>query len=237
MIRSIITVFISCYSLFNFISCKKIECVEVVPVDVVANKIPFHRDSFFTLEVPLQAGLSEEDYSWLRPNKSRITGSKLNIEYLTPEDEGLYVLTIGKQGCSVETEEYNLGFSFPPLGCSLDSNKLSITGSTTITFTNIDYDVNSSTLSAENGFASLWFEFDSDLTSKPKEGIYFFGNANNSTSVYGRLNYGSNQWLFRDGTLQVFNRNNKLSIKCCAQPILETQNGFETTAKLWITEQ
>lgn len=225
-------------TLVGLSSCKKDdECLDVKEQVITTNKTAFHRDSFLTLQVPPQQGLENADYSWTLPNGSRKSGYQITLDYLSAEDEGEYLLEIGKNGCSVFSTSYFLDVQMPPIGCSLDSNRLQITSSNGFTFTNVSYDETTERLNAYNATASFYLDFDSSINGKPKEGIYLLTPGSGSTySVYGSLNFGFSQWFFSSGYLFVYNNNNKLTVKCCSQPFRNSTSGTETTASLWLSE-
>lgn len=218
-------------------SCEKEECIDVEERTITTNKTAFYRDSFLTLQVPPQQGLENVDYSWTLPDGSTANGYQIDLGYIKPEDEGVYLLEIGKSGCSVFSTSYNLDIQMPPVGCSLDSNRLQITSSNGFTFTNVTFDASTKRLEAYNSSASFYLDFDSSINGKPKEGIYSLTPGSSSIySVYGSLNYGFSQWFFPSGFLNVYNNNNKLTVKCCSQPFRNSSSGTETTASLWISE-
>ena len=218
-------------------SCEKEECIDVEERTITTNKTAFYNDSLLTIQVPPQQGLENADYSWILPDGSTYNGYQIDLGYVTPEDEGEYTLEIGKSGCSVFTTSYTLDVQMPPVGCSLDSNRLQITSSNGFTFTNVSYDASIKRLEAYNSSASFYLDFNSSIDGKPKEGIYSLTPGSSSIySVYGVLNFGFSQWFFPSGFLNVYNNNNKLTVKCCSQPFRNSGSGTETTASLWISE-
>ena len=226
-----------CISLFLCLqSCKKEDCAEIAPVEIKQNKTAFHRDSFFTLEVPIQAGLFGNDYEWKRPNGQTNKGIALNFDYLTPSDEGSYVLTIGKDGCSKYEAEYYLDIQTPPVTCNVDSNKLQITSSNSFSFNYVSYDSFDNSLEASNANATLRIRFYTFLDEKPEDGIYNLSSSSGESNVYVTLSSGFSQWFFTEGLLYVYVRNNKLTVKSCLEPFRESNSGFETTASFWVSE-
>ena len=187
--------------------------------------------------MPLQSGLTESDYSWLRPDGNRISGNVLRfIDNLNISDEGTYELTIGKEGCGVWTTSIDVDIQMPPLPCTPDSNALRITSSNTFNFSSVSYDPDDHVLLATSATSTLSIRFSSSLSSKPQEGIYFLGSSGFSTYVYVTLNSGFSQWFFNEGIVYVYNNNNKLTVKCCSQPFRNSSSGFESTASMWISE-
>ena len=223
--------------LLGLSSCDKEECLDVEERTISTNKTAFYNDSLLTIQVPPQQGLENADYSWTLPDGSTANGYQIDLGYVTPEDEGEYTLEIGASGCSVFTTSYTLDVQMPPVGCSLDSNRLQITSSNGFTFTNVSYDASIKRLEAYNSSASFYLDFNSSIDGKPKEGIYSLTPGSSSIySVYGVLNFGFSQWFFPSGFLNVYNNNNKLTVKCCSQPFRNSGSGTETTASLWISE-
>jgi hypothetical protein len=219
-------------------SCKKEDCIIVEQVDIVANKTPYYGDSTFTLQVPVQPGLTSSEYSWSKPDGSSENGNVLTFSRLTQFEEGEYILTIGKSGCGIERSYYNLDIQIPTtLPCELDTNVMSFSGSTSFTFTSVTYNSSFGGLDAGNSFANLSLNFASSIEGRPREGLYFISNGNEEQDVSVSLNYGFSNWVFRGGNLYVANENNKLTIKGCNLPVDETQSNFETTAKLLLSEQ
>ena len=219
-------------------SCKKEECIIVEPVEIVANKTPYYGDSTFTLQVPLQPGLTSSQYTWSKPDGSSEIGNVITFSKLTQYDEGEYVLTIGKSGCGIERAYYNLDIQVPTtLPCALDTNVMSFSGSTSFTFTSVLYNSNFGDLDAGNSFANLTFNFASSIEGRPREGLYYISNGNEEQDVSVSLTYGFSNWVFRGGNLYISNENDKLTIKGCNLPVDETQSNFETTAKLLLSEQ
>jgi hypothetical protein len=224
-------------ALLGLSSCEKEECLDVEERTISTNKTAFYNDSQLTIQVPPQQGLENADYSWTLPDGSTANGYQIDLGYVTPEDEGEYTLEIGKSGCSVFTTSYTLDVQMPPVGCSLDSNRLQITSSNGFTFTNVSYDASIKRLEAYNSSASFYLDFNSSIDGKPTEGIYSLTPGSSSIySVYGVLNFGFSQWFFPSGFLNVYNNNNKLTVKCCSQPFRNSGSGTETTASLWISE-
>jgi hypothetical protein len=231
------TIILVAATLLGLSSCEKEECLDVEERTITTNKTAFYNDSLLTIQVPPQQGLENADYSWTLPDGSTSNGYQIDLGYVTPEDEGEYRLEIGKSGCSVFTTSYTLDVQMPPLGCSLDSNRLQITSSNGFTFTNVFYDASIKRLEAYNSSASFYLDFNSSIDGKPKEGIYSLTPGSSSIySVYGVLNFGFSQWFFPSGFLNVYNNNNKLTVKCCSQPFRNSGSGTETTASLWISE-
>lgn len=217
-------------------SCKKEDCAEIAPVEIKPNKTAFHRDSLFTLQVPLQAGLLGNDYKWEKPNGSTSTGISLNFSYLEPQDEGLYLLTIGKEDCSKLQVEYVLDIQTPPVTCNVDSNKLQITSSSNFSFNYVSYDSFDNSLEATNGNATLRIRFNTFNDEKPKDGIYNLSSLGGERDVYVTLSSGFSQWFFPEGSLYVYVRDNKLTVKSCVEMFRESNSGFETTASFWVSE-
>ena len=224
--------------IFALNSCKKEECILVEPVEVVANKTPYYGDSTFTLQVPLQPGLTNSQYTWSKPDGSSENGNVLTFSKLSQYDEGEYILTIGKSGCGIERSYYNLDIQVPStLPCALDTNVLSFIGSSSFTFTSVFYNSSFGNFNAANSFANLSLNFASSIEGRPREGLYYISNGNEEQDVSVSLTYGFSNWVFRGGNLYISNENDKLTIKGCNLPVDETQLNFETTANILLSEQ